>query len=779
MREASGSPPADRTGAPRLGTVSDLNREATSVHSDPAASRPLTRRQSATAFALTSDAGPRFESLTAEESEAPLSADSASSESGEADSTRTITTADAAERAALAEESETSSEPESRGVNRTGTETYEENGVTYTRETRSGARGQQSTTTTYEIDGVQYTEVETQGPNGTTIRVEAVNGDRTEVSETRTQSVPGDLENYLPEGYVEGIDFDRDAARGATRRTSESTTVIDNSQDPPVVTVTSESTTYSQEVASGLPNGVSESSDGDLIRIHHGANDAPYTTAIYGEVEFDPEASGQTISYTEATALDAEGNSRSSTSLSSETRLVGQGEDGQEVLISTRSDRIVDDQGRSSLILTNQTLGAIPADSIHVSDIYTHTLRLHDGALLERLQGSQGPWLDLRETTVYTDGGPPLGVTTSEFGELDREGDSRSLTVVRDGETESHTYRLVSEGGDRIQTQTQVPGTDYNAVTDLQHGPDGTFTSTSETTFNGEVIASSSASRELIYPAGQALPSDPPEGFNRELWEQFRAENPNGPVFRDQVESMSRDEEGTEEVNESFAYQGSNAQIGQVLELGPKGSQRWNQFFAADGPDPRATIRASDGTVAEISSNGEIWLDGVSQVGNLGLQIGSGNQALRTLIDELGGASYTPSRLNRALGPLGVALGGFDLIRADNNPDRVLAAGGLLGGAGSSIELLGTAGRVGRLAKGAGIAGGVLTGGVGVYELFQGEYAKGTADVIAGGATIAAVLLLSSNPVGAAIAGTIAVGASVVRLFLDNEEPPEQPDWAF
>jgi hypothetical protein len=771
LRESSGNRPADRIGVPKRGTGSDLDLDADSVSSNPVAARALTRRQADTAATLTGGGDTDFDTLAAEETKGP----DESGESDEASPGLRTTSADAAERAALAAISP-------RNVNRSNTETYEENGVTYTKETRQGARGSEISTTTYEIDGVEYTETVSQGNGSTNIRVEAVNGDHTEISETRTQSVPGELEDYLPEGYVDGIDFDRDAARGATHQTVETTTVIDNSQNPPVRTVTSDSTTYSQEVVSGLPGEITESPDGgQSIQIHHGTNSAPYNTTTYENVQFDPKASGQTISYTEATRLDAEGNPQSSTTLSSESRLVGQGEDGHEVVISSRSDNIVDGQGRNTLVLTNQSLGTIPADPQAISDIYQHNLRLNDDGLLERVQEAEGPWLDLRETTVYADEGPPTGTTTTEFGELDQEGDGRSLTVVRDGVTESHTYRLVSDGGDRIQTQTQVPGTDYNAVTDLQYGADGTFTSSSQTTLEGETIASSSASRELAYPAGQLLPTQPPEGFSPELWEQFRAESPRGPVYLDQIESTSQDENGVESSSQSRSYGSNSAQVGTVENDGPEGAGQ-GQFFTADGPPPKAMVMGPDGTLAEVSPEGDVLINGdrASQAANLGVQLASGRQALRELLGELEGIDVLPNRLSRALGPIGTVVGAADLIRAGNASERVSAAGGVLGGVGSSLELLGTAGRVGRLAKGAGIAGGVLTGGVGVYELFQGEYAKGTADLVAGGATVAALLILGTNPVGAAILGTVAVGASIVRILLDDqEERPEQPEWAF
>jgi hypothetical protein len=797
-REAREGRPAERTASPRRGTAADLDRDGSEAGSDPVAARPLIRRQSDAASTLTDGASSDFDAVAAEEGDdAPLahslSADGAertaragsteqtggSTEQtgGSAQTDETEQTGDSAQTDET-EQAGDSEQARSGNANQSNTETYSENGVTYTRETRTGARGLEVTTTTYEVDGVSYTETVTQNSGGgSSIRVEAVNGDRTEISETRTHSVPGDLETYLPEGYVDSINFDRDQPRGATQQTVETTTVIDNSQDPPVTTVTSESTTYSQEVVSGIPGGNPQNSEGQTVQLSHGANNSPYHAATYEDVEFDPEASGHTISYTQATQLDAQGNPQSSTTLSSEARLVGRGEDGHEVVISTRSDNIVDGQGNSSLILTNQSLGTIPADDLAIEENLQHNIGVHDDELLERLQGSQGPWLDFRETTVHSDGGPGMGVTTTEFGELDRDGDSRSLTVVRDGQTESHTYRLVSEGGDRVQTQTQVPGTDYNAVTDLQHGPNGTFTSSSQTTFEGEVIASSNASRELAFPAGQALPTEPPEGFSPQLWQQFLAENPNGPVYLDQMDSRSQDEEGRTITTENRAYESSTAQVGLVASDGPDGPDQ-SQFFSASGPEPRATVLASDGTIAELSED-SLSIDGVTKASNLGLQLGSGNQALQTLLGELDGASYTPGRLSRALGPIGAFLGAVDLFRAGDLSERASATGGLLGGAGSSLELLGTAGRVGRLAKGAGIAGGILTGGVGVYELFQGEYAKGTADLVAGGATIAAVLLLTSNPVGAAIAGTIAVGASIVRLFLDHEEPPEQPAWEF
>ena len=122
--------------------------------------------------------------------------------------------------------------------------------------------------------------------------------------------------------------------------------------------------------------------------------------------------------------------------------------------------------------------------------------------------------------------------------------------------------------------------------------------------------------------------------------------------------------------------------------------------------------------------------------------------------------------VGRALGPLGVVAGFADLFNAQSFPEQAAAAGSIGTGVAGA---LGTASRAGRIA---GVAGGALTAGVGVYELTQGEYAEGAADIVAGGAAIGAIAL-AATPAGPVLLGVAAV-ATLVRFALDFGDEPDQ-----
>jgi hypothetical protein len=68
---------------------------------------------------------------------------------------------------------------------------------------------------------------------------------------------------------------------------------------------------------------------------------------------------------------------------------------------------------------------------------------------------------------------------------------------------------------------------------------------------------------------------------------------------------------------------------------------------------------------------------------------------------------------------------------------------------------------------------------LGIYELTQGNYAEGAADIVAGGALVGAVIL-GATPAGWALAGLAGV-ATAVRFFLDigDEDQPSHPPLEF
>ena len=661
------------------------------------------------------------------------------------------------------------------GAYKDETRTYQEEGVTYTQSTHSGPKGASSSTLTYEKDGVSYVETTTTANGNTTIRVEATSGDRVEVTTSETRTVPGDLEDYLPEGTVDRVDFEQDGQRGVTQQTTSQTVVTDNSQDPPVKVVVSESTGYSQKVGEIEPL-----ESGQSVQLWNGMG--PQVYGSLPEANYSDQDSGQFISYSVETR-----NGESTTTLSSDARVVGTAPDGHKVSLSNSVTSIVGPDGKETRILTYEEKGTIArADA---ENEFYNRFRSNDVDLAERFGETESPWLDSRTTTVYIDGDPDSsGITTTEFGELDRPGqNSISATSVSDGATyESVTFKKVSEDGNRVQTQTQLTDTNYNAVTDTHYGQNGEFTTESTTYAGDTLIGSSQTSRDLLYPEGKPLPAQAPAGYSQEAWDKFRKLHPDGPVYHDQVESYALSQQGVVTESRTDTHSGAEGQVG-TTHTTEDGKATDLDFYQLDGANPSSGIEI-DGVLLELNVDGDFVLDGkvVARSADLGLK---GTQSLADIRKALSDAPALFANFNRfgggAVDALGGVLGVIDFFGGDSLSDRIGGLGNASQGVAGVAEIFQTSASAARVARAAGVVGAGIQAGIGISELFDKNYAEGAVDIAAGAALF--IPLLITGPAGVAVAATVGVIAAGVRWWLDRGDGPDyayqfegsEPDWAF
>ena len=471
------------------------------------------------------------------------------------------------------------------GAYQTSNESYEEEGVSYEKTTSTGPKGYRSTTLTYEKDGVSYVETTTSGNGKTEVRVEATSGDVTEVSTSTTTTVPGDLGDYVDSDVLGEVQANWENGVGATTRTQTKTVVTDNSQDPPLVTVTQESTGYTQQL-----NQVENLEGGESVYIHDGSMQDKVVTLPEGN--YDQSNSGLYVSYTTQTIPEP------GSVLQGETRITGTGPDGHPIALSNSRTVTTNAQGEKQVVLHYAEKGTIARQD--AEQAYLDKVGSNDEALAGQFSNAESEWLDYEQTTVYS-GDNFWPVVTSQFGELNRPGqNSLSATKVENGETEYVTYEAVSENGARLQTETHIPGTNFRSTSDTHYGENGQYTTTSSAYSGGTEISSSQSSRVLLYESGKPLPVEAPQGFSQDQWDQFREAHPNGPVYHDQMHGTELGLDGveTESSSETFSINGSVVGTNSQTIAGKTSTQ---EYFQLDGPEGEGEM-IIDGLIGAHSS---------------------------------------------------------------------------------------------------------------------------------------------------------------------------------
>ncbi|MBS2040664.1 hypothetical protein JST97_37100 [bacterium] len=662
------------------------------------------------------------------------------------------------------------------GAYQTTSESYQEDGVAYQKTTSTGPKGYNSTTVTYEKDGVSYVETTTSSGGTTTVRVEATSGETTEITTSRTSTVPGDLDDYVDSDVLGGIQADAGQGVGVTQRTESKTEVIDNSQNPPVVTVVQQSTGYSQQLTR-----VEDLEGGKEVYAPDGGSLEDQTVYL-PEGQYDQQNSGLYVSYT------VQNLPEPSTVLQSETRITGTGTDGHPISVSNSRTTTTNAQGQSQVTLSTVEKGTIARDQ--AEQAYLDKMSSNDDPLASHFATAVSPWLDFQSTTVFSqEGGWP--VTTSQFGELDRPGqDSISATKVVEGENKYITFQQVSQDGRRVQTETHIPGTTLSSTSDTLYGENGEFTTTNATYAGDTQISSAQSSRELLYADGQPLPKDPPSGFSAEQWAQFIQAHPQGPVYRDQSQGWDLNLEGQKTYSQGDNYSVNGSVVGYSRQSGAAPGPN-QDYLQIDGDQPSGEL-VIDGVKMAIDADGNVSLDGEDVLVATNV-LSQGQGALLDLTKALQKSSRLLERfpnLGPGAGALNVVSGAIQSITSNNWSDRLGGLASLGGGASDLLGAFNTIGRVGVLAERVGMAGGALQITQGAIEFFQKNYAEGAADAVSGAASIAAIALVATNPALAAAMGVVALASGLTRMVLDwgdddSKKQPAysldgpEPDWAF
>lgn len=664
------------------------------------------------------------------------------------------------------------SAPSAPSAYKTETTSYHEDGITFHTTTSTGPKGASSSEVSFEFRGTSYEQTTTQANGNTSVRSVSENEDRRIEKSNEIRTLPGDITDYLPADQVNQVQLDGETV-GPTRQITSSTSVTDKGLTPPVTVETQSSLAYSQKVA---PADGLEPGQTTVLETNMGPS-ASWADLPGGN--YDAELSGRFVTYTQETHLDpVDGQNRSSSSLTSEARVVGQGQDGHPIRISSAVTQHTDPSGEQTRILSEVRQGSIAREDAENS--FYDLMQSNDPELAEKMAQTQSAWLDFRSTTEYKDGQP--GINTREFGELDRGNqDSQSVVAVSDGVNyQSLTYRNVTEQGQRVQTQTKIPDTNYNALTDTHYGPNGTYQSEQQVYAGDTLISSNDSQRQLLYPAGSALPEKGPSGYDPAAWATFRQQNPQGPVYFDQIKQFSLAQDGVETRVDSTSFHGRGATMAKVNQQVGDEQTRF-EFSRSPGQgaqlqlDGHLLVQASDGGWSLDGQTLAVQADFGSKVAN---EIWSVAQLDEVVKNSPGVAELMPS-LEKIGGALGIFSGTYSTFTADTWTDRGLGFSTALQGLGGVLA-------EGALKKVAGTAGASIQGVLGVKELFDTNYAEGAADLIgAGGLMVALAATGPAMPIGL----TVAALAAGVRWYLDrgdDEGPPpaysfngSEPEWSF
>ncbi len=649
------------------------------------------------------------------------------------------------------------------------TRTYAEDGVVY-RETVTQQGDQTTTVLTYEDEGTSITETTIENDDTTT---EVVEAERDGVVE-RTESVTSQVDE-APEGFP-SVTVDGEA--GPITQTQVTQTVRDTNQTPPTTQTTLESTSYQQQVR------VDDDAfyQGSIIELDSGGESL--TVLPDGEVEVHGDESGEFLSYTTTTVYDENGQPQVTESSKVEQRLVGTGENGQEVYASFGRETFYRDGEEQETVVVREERGTVPTDDPSVGPL----LGLDE--FKEKVEGFDSDYVDWRTTTVlHPDGSREV---VDEFGDYrEPHEDGETITVYRtdqDNSPPTYTYSRVSNDGNSIDSQTVVPGTEISTITQADFNDDGTYQASTVTTDGGEVISSQTVERTLVDPEELAADLDP------EAREKFLAEVGDEPIYQDHavVESTEGENAGSSEI---LAYS-TAAEDGPQLSLV---DQDGEVTTTLDNPQTgEGRVVSANGDVLAIDAQGQVSgtvngqpFEGLvdedgSPVDLADVQAGrSGTSALKRLYDAAykaeglgvrlpggGGVRPLPAGLGRGLNGLGSVFGLYNVGSALANGDGGEA---LRAVAGAATSYAGTASDLGGAAAAKLIrrGGAVLSFGLAGYDLSQGRYLDAGLGAAAG---VGLLLTAASGPV-APVVGLVVLGVvglvELGRVIFSGDDPNE------
>lgn len=661
---------------------------------------------------------------------------------------------------------------------------YEEDGVQYTQTVLEG-EDHEITQLEFSQDGVDFTTTTTVFDDGRTVVVQDADRDGVvETTTTESQQVEGDLVDHLPpEVQAVAAANSESGQAGPVQQTTTTTVVRDTNVQPATVTVLEETTRLEQFTA--LPADQFElAADSNLVLFELPSPRSLPLQSTYQTVaetfEVDPEQSGQVLSYTFGSVTGPGGEPEPVSNFGSEYRIVGTGQNGQDVLISSGAQEALDSQGRTIAITqVNEERGTIPRSNIDTE----FRARVAPGEypeFSERLGQGDYDYVNYREVTTI-DPATFAQETVQEFGDYDTpSADGRSVTVASTADgTSSLSYRLVQEDGQHVQEQTVIPGTGYSSVTETRYDDAGGFVRNSQESV-GDIVVSQTEQQQRYVDIEDL---NRPLGISDSDWRNFLESQGDGPVLVDSLSQQQFDEDGEPGTStDSIQFSGSGAVVGLNTEI-VNGFPQQTRYSQVPGGDPPGSVRLPTGQVVAVDDEGNLLVDGeiqenipaeVRRLARSGLSLAAIGQAFA---QHLGGGEAAGVFANRipvaALRLGGVALGLYDVFQGESPEARVrggaqaATSGAGLGAAGAhrfGLNSLRTGGRL------LGALGGGLTIGVGLSELAQGEYVRGSLDLLAGGGFAVAAVFPPSAPIALTVAGVATLVRIGVDVFAGNNE---------
>lgn len=784
---------ADRVSARPTRTVASLNREPDEVPSDSAASRELTRRQAQVSSRLTHSNGVSFDDLEGGD------ANSTDPKATEANPELATATARnyAGDSAPAAAGSEADQRFEPDGAVEQTSETVD--GVEVQTQTYQNAEGGEVTVKDYETGGAQVEQRSVTEADGSSFSETTSTGADGVVQVTRIDTLPNGEQTEVvtvtrPDGVVETTNTHRyqtdESIEELTGQPLEgihppTPEPVDTSNGPVITNAVAQSYDPApSEAESGPGRPVGETTVEETTRtVYDPSQDPPervvaegvsYTqkrgetrmdgTDVPGDVEYDPSQSGYYVTYTQVTQ---DGNTQ--TSQTHETRIVGTDKDSGQPVSASRAHTWDPVSGALTTVsdvrgfrryhtdddfnvnIDGQNVNLQPEPVVSDKDPTDH---IHDkGDKFWTDGGGINDWLGV-------DGDEPLDVrvtvTQSPTGErqelievggyADPGRDGKTVTRIEDDDgTVSWMYRNVSDGGNLIESQHVIEGTQYSAVDRTQYTDDGGYDYTRNVRNGDDVLEETSLSRHPI--VGPPSPYEPSYTYQ---------ETSHSKIYDPETGELVEGVDSTRYDNPETGQSSTQATV--------TNSEGVNSITTTRDPggDPALEVNVNGADSAQIDKEGRITVNGTTyepDPSRPGTVAASDELALyQALLDENDG-------LQRILGPASLLVGLHGVREGLATQDLVKTLSGLGGGLGG---VQGTV-ALGKLLappgsrilpflnnpalKGAGKAAGALGLATGAIQILQGDYVNGAFDLGLGGLGLFAL----TNPwaLGATVALTL------------------------
>lgn len=656
-------------------------------------------------------------------------------------------------------------------------------GVEYQTEVVPLPNGENQTVVSYEIDGTSYTRTVFSDGDVSYDTLVSDNGAVRETRATETRTLEGPIEEQLPDV---DFGFTIPGERGSLTETTTRFTSADLTLEEPVDELVLESVTYQQHIPLGEdPLDQLRDTFANVGEPFSGRQQAQIVMERHSALELDLDNSGQFLSHTTVTQPGLDGQLQTVEEQSVEFRVEGIADDRPLSYSHELSWQAVDgEQTGGQLVVEEEgltTLGQVAdAGGVYQTD-----------GFLERL-GDPGDSLRVRTTTTLppSPGAGPVERIT-EWGDYDVVGDGVTFSMREGpGASPNLTHTQVSNGGTTLESQTVYFGTEETRITRAEYAEDGTFSSETVYRDGEEVLSRQTIERELI--TREELAADLPEELVSLYAEQ------DGNLFRDTA-VLADLEAGT--TTETTAFSSETGPITVVRAPDPDGSEvsiirdeatglslvstADGNFASFDGGQTLSPV--AGGSPTDILEAARGTFSGVSETRSQASALNRLNKALQVVNTETSMNSpitplNIPSSVSTHLDRFGVAFSALGVADALSQGQPIEALRSVAGATTSYASVAGQLGLGGPKPAGAGPsftsplqsrilrAGGVLSAGLAVYDLTQGDYKSAAL----GGATALGLgLIAAPEPVTSAAGLVIVSGATLYSLgdvLLNSDE---------